>query len=48
METVHPSECGFDAGRLDYFVSRIQNDIERERYDGAVVMVARGGTSCAV
>ncbi len=43
METVHPSACGFDPGRLDHFVSRIQNDIEQEQYDGAVVMVAGGG-----
>ena len=43
METVHPSECGFDADRLDHFVASIQNDIEQEQYDGAVVIVARGG-----
>ena len=43
METVQPSACGFDATRLDHFVACIQNDIEREQYDGAVVLVARGG-----
>jgi CubicO group peptidase (beta-lactamase class C family) len=43
METVQPSACGFDAARLDHFVACMQNDIEREQYDGAVVLVARGG-----
>ncbi len=43
METVQPSACGFDATRLDHFVACMQNDIEREQYDGAVVIVARGG-----
>ena len=46
METVQPSACGFDAARLDHFVSCMQNDIEREQYDGAVVIVARGDESC--
>ena len=43
METVQPSACGFDAARLDHFVACMQNDIEQEQYDGAVVIVARGG-----
>ena len=43
METIHPSECGFDAGRLDHFVTSIQHDIDQEQYDGAVAIVARGG-----
>lgn len=43
METVHPSECGFDARQIDHLVTSIKSDIEREQYDGAVVIVARGG-----
>ena len=43
METVHPSECGFDPRRIDHLVTSIKSDIEREQYDGAVVIVARGG-----
>ena len=43
MEMVHPSECGFDARRIDHLVTSIKSDIEREQYDGAVVIVARGG-----
>ena len=45
METVQPSACGFDAARLDHFVACMQNDIEQEQYDGAVVIVAAWGTS---
>ncbi len=36
-------ENGLDAERLQRLVDTIQADVERERYDGAVVVVARGG-----
>jgi CubicO group peptidase (beta-lactamase class C family) len=43
IETIHPQECGLDAARLDQLGAVIQRDIEQQRYDGAVVVVARGG-----
>ncbi len=43
IETIQAKECGLDAARLNHFISVIHNDIERKQYDGAVVVVARGG-----
>lgn len=43
LETLHPHECRLDAARLDHFSAVVQRDIEQQRYDGAVVIVARSG-----
>ena len=42
MATVHSSECGFDERRTGHPVTSFKSDIDREQYDGAVVIVARG------
>lgn len=34
---------GFDEGRLEQLIRTIESDVGRERYDGAVVLVARHG-----
>lgn len=36
-------DLGFDEGRLERLVGTIEADVARERYDGAVVLVARRG-----
>ena len=43
MQTVQPKDCGLDTAQLDRFMTVISNDIERQQYDGAVVVVGRGG-----
>jgi CubicO group peptidase (beta-lactamase class C family) len=43
MNIVHSSELGFDPKGLERLTAVIKNDIARERYDGAVVIVAREG-----
>src|SRR5690348_8190107 len=43
MNTVHANELGFDPKGLERLTAAIKNDIARERYDGAVVIVARDG-----
>ena len=43
MQTVQSKECGLDATQLDRFMTVVSNDIECKHYDGAVVVVARGG-----
>jgi len=43
MNTINPAELGFDSTRLARLTTAINTDIDREQYDGAVVMVARGG-----
>ncbi len=37
------AELGFDEGRLERLPLAIEQDVANERYDGAVVLVARGG-----
>lgn len=34
---------GFDAARLDHLRALLANDVEAQRYDGATLLVARGG-----
>ena len=43
MKTTDPADLGFAPDRLDRLTSAIDADITAERYDGAVVLVARGG-----
>jgi len=43
MQIVNPSEVGLDPKDLDQLTTAIQNDINRQQYDGAVVLVARSG-----
>ncbi len=43
MKTAKPADVGIDATRLGRLSSTIKEDIAREKYDGAVVVVARGG-----
>lgn len=43
VETIHPQACGLDAARLDHLSAVIHRDIEQQRYDGAVSVVARSG-----
>jgi CubicO group peptidase (beta-lactamase class C family) len=43
MKTTDPADLGFDPDRLDRLTSAIDADVTAERYDGAVVLVARGG-----
>jgi CubicO group peptidase (beta-lactamase class C family) len=43
MKTTDPAELGFDAARLARLTAAIAADVDAERYDGAVVLVARGG-----
>jgi CubicO group peptidase (beta-lactamase class C family) len=38
-----PRDAGFDADGLERLAEAIQRDVETERYDGAEVVVARGG-----
>lgn len=43
MKTADPADLGLDPERLARLTSAIDDDVETERYDGAVVLVARGG-----
>ncbi len=43
MKTAKPAEVGLDASRLGRLSSAIKDDIAAEKYDGAVLVVARGG-----
>jgi CubicO group peptidase (beta-lactamase class C family) len=43
MNTANPTELGLDPKRLDRLTTAIKGDIAQEQYDGAVVIVARGG-----
>ncbi len=43
MQTTNPADLGFDPDRLERLTSAIGADVEAERYDGAVVLVARAG-----
>ncbi len=43
MNTVDATELGFDPARLSQLTTAIKEDIAHEKYDGAVVMVARSG-----
>ena len=43
MKTTKPADAGLDPARLGRLTSAIKDDIARERYDGAVFIVARGG-----
>jgi CubicO group peptidase (beta-lactamase class C family) len=43
MRTTDPGELGLDAARLARLTAAIDADVAAERYDGAVVLVARGG-----
>ena len=43
MKTTDPTELGFDPKRLARLTAAVDVDVEAERYDGAVVLVARGG-----
>jgi CubicO group peptidase (beta-lactamase class C family) len=43
MKTAKPADVGLDPTRLGRLTSTIKDDIARERYDGAVFIVARGG-----
>jgi len=43
MKTAKPSEVGLDPIRLAWLSSAIKDDVAKEKYDGAVVIVARGG-----
>lgn len=43
MQTTDPAELGFDPTRLTRLTTAIAADVAAERYDGAVVLVARGG-----
>ena len=43
MRTATPRELGLDAGRLERLTAAITDDVARERYDGAVVLVGRRG-----
>lgn len=43
MEMVNPTEISLDPTRLDRLVTAIESDIEAQRYDGAVVLMARHG-----
>ena len=43
MKIANPADLGFDAGRFDRLRATIEADVTAERYDGAVVLVARGG-----
>ena len=41
--TIQHTTNGLDAERLDRLRARVERDIEEERYDGAVLIVARHG-----
>ncbi len=43
MRTARPADLGFDSTRLARVSSAIADDVERERYDGAAIVVARRG-----
>jgi hypothetical protein len=43
MTTIHPTDLGLDPDRLRRLTAAIDDDVTAERYDGAVVLVARGG-----
>jgi CubicO group peptidase (beta-lactamase class C family) len=43
MKTAKPADVGLDASRLGRLSSAIKDDIAAEKYDGAVLVVARGG-----
>ena len=40
---IDAAELGFDPVRLNYLTATIKEDIAQEKYDGAVVLVARSG-----
>lgn len=43
MNTANPEELGLDPTGLDRLVTAIKSDVAQQQYDGAVVIVARGG-----
>jgi CubicO group peptidase (beta-lactamase class C family) len=43
MKTAKPADVGLDASRLGRLSSAIKDDIAAEKYDGAILVVARGG-----
>jgi CubicO group peptidase (beta-lactamase class C family) len=43
MKTAKPADVGLDATRLGRLTSTLKDDIAKEKYDGAVFIVARGG-----
>jgi CubicO group peptidase (beta-lactamase class C family) len=43
MRTIDPTALGFDSDRLQRLTRAIDADVAAERYDGAVVLVARAG-----
>jgi CubicO group peptidase (beta-lactamase class C family) len=43
MDIVAADELGLDQERLDRLTTTIKNDITQQKYDGAVVIVARSG-----
>lgn len=43
MEKLDPISAGFDPGRLDRIADWMQSYVDRRRYPGASVLVARGG-----
>jgi CubicO group peptidase (beta-lactamase class C family) len=43
MTTTDPSDLGLDPARLAHLTAALDADVAAERYDGAVVLVARGG-----
>ena len=43
METIDATELGLDSERLERLTTTIKNDIAQQKYDGAVVIVARSG-----
>jgi CubicO group peptidase (beta-lactamase class C family) len=43
MNTLNPQELGFDPIGLERLTTTIQTDIAQEKYDGAVLVVARSG-----
>ena len=43
MKVANPAELGFDSARLERLTAAIKSDIAQQKYDGAVVVVARGG-----
>lgn len=43
MKTANPVELGLDPERLERLTTTIKHDVAQQKYDGAVVLVARGG-----
>ena len=43
MDMVNPAELGFNPQALDRLIPTIVKDIAQQQYDGAVLLVARGG-----